>query len=329
MKELGYGLPVRAVLDGDPPRTLVVHRLRAQGYGHETLADHAADALFAWESFGRLPSHVPAVDVGLVRDDGSFGSIAGARDFFYVTPYADGEPYFRDLDAIAARGNVAEPRDLDRATVLARYLGTIHRQRHDQPELYARRIRDLFGHHECLAGLVDSYEAFDTGGYAPAGFFEDLERRAVRHRHRLKRNKDRLTVVHGDFHPWNVLFDAKGELVLLDRSRGEYGEAADDLAAMAVNYLFFSLRCEGRFEGGFAELFRRFFDEYLAVTGDGGVLAALPPFLVWRALVVASPAWYPHIDLSVRRALFRLIDRLLDLDRFEPGSVEELLTERL
>ncbi len=318
VKELGYGKPVRVSLPG-AARDLVVHRSVNAGYGHDTLSDHAAEAFFAFGAFSRLPSHVPAVDVGVVREDGSFASLADARDFFYVTEFAEGTPYFRDLDAVA-RANVATPRDLGRAEQLARYLASIHADKRDVPELWRRRVRDLFGHHECLAGLLDSYDAFDTEAYAPRAFLEELERRAVAHRHRLKPRVARLSVVHGDFHPWNILFD-EDTLRVLDRSRGELGEPADDVAALVVNYVFFSLRAGGRFEGGFRALWDRFFATYLEETGDREVLETIPPFLAWRALVVASPAWYPHIDLGVRRALFRLVDRVLGETRLDPDAV--------
>lgn len=318
VKELGYGKPVRVSLGGTA-RDLVVHRSVSAGYGHDTLSDHAAEAFFAFGAFSRLPSHVPAVDVGVVREDGSFASLADARDFFYVTEFAEGTPYFHDLDALA-QANVAAPTDLARAEQLARYLASIHADKRDAPELWRRRVRDLFGHHECLSGLLDSYDAFDTEAYAPKAFLEELERRAVAHRHRLKPRVHRLSVVHGDFHPWNILFDGD-TLRLLDRSRGELGEPADDLAALAVNYVFFSLRAVGRFEGGFRALWDRFFATYLERTGDQEVLETILPFLAWRALVVASPAWYPHIDLAVRRALFRLVDRVLGETRLDLDAV--------
>lgn len=324
VKELGYGAPVRVAFAPGGPPDVVVHRLRGGGYGHETLADHAAEAFFAFDTFSRLPAHARALDVGIVDGDGRLASIADTHDLFYVTEFVEGRPYFHDLDEIGARGALVA-RDLDRIDTLARYLAEIHRDRRDAPELYRRRARDLFGHHECLAGLLDSYDAFDTEAYAPKAFLVDLERRAVAQRHRLKARVHRLAVVHGDFHPWNILFDAEGGLHLLDRSRGELGEPADDLAALAINPLFFALRATGAFGGGLRALWDRFFATYLAETGDDEVLAAIPPFLVWRALVVASPAWYPHVDLGVRRALFRFVDRAVDAERLDPAAIEHWL----
>ena len=65
--------------------------------------------------------------------------------------------------------------------------------------------------------------------------------------------------------------------------------------------------------------------EYLAATGDPELLRVIPPYFVWRALVLASPLWYPHLDVAVRRSLFRFIDRVLDVQEFDWREVQTLL----
>ena len=48
---------------------------------------------------------------------------------------------------------------------------------------------------------------------------------------------------------------------MLDRSRGEWGEAADDVSSMTINYLFFGLlKTDGKeLDKDFRELFNLFF----------------------------------------------------------------------
>jgi hypothetical protein len=55
------------------------------------------------------------------------------------------------------------------------------------------------------------------------------------------------------------------------------------------------------------------------------VLEAAPPFFAFRGLVIASPVWYPTLDLRVRRALFNFIENVLDQPRFDPARVNEFL----
>jgi hypothetical protein len=105
-----------------------------------------------------------------------------------------------------------------------------------------------------------------------------------------------------------LLFRDGVDFSVLDRSRGEWGEPADDVSALGINYLFFGLRKAAR-DGrrGVAEpfltLFSLFLDSYLADSHDGELLDVMPPFLAFRALVIAHPRWYPTLPPGVREAL--------------------------
>ena len=84
--------------------------------------------------------------------------------------------------------------------------------------------------------------------------------RRVDWRWRLRDRGARLARNHGDFHPFNLLFDAGGALRLLDASRGCVGEPADDLTALAVNYVFFAIDHPGAWRAGLGELWHRLWD---------------------------------------------------------------------
>jgi aminoglycoside phosphotransferase (APT) family kinase protein len=128
--------------------------------------------------------------------------------------------------------------------------------------------------------------------------------------------------VHGDFHPFNILFTDVDNFVLLDRSRGAWGEPADDVSCLAINYLFFSLQRSGRLAPPFQEMWQTFWQLYLDYTGDRELLTVVVPFLVWRALVLASPIWYDTPD-CVRLALFHLIEQILRERSFDPSCINE------
>lgn len=164
-------------------------------------------------------------------------------------------------------------------------------------------MRELVGHGECLMGILDSYP--HPYPLLPPEACEGLERAAVSWRWRLREMTHRLSRVHGDFHPWNLLFRGGTDFSVLDRSRGEWGEPADDLAALAVNYLFFGLLKGPGVAEPFRGFFHRFFDTYLSASGDKEVFDTLPPFFGFRALVLAHPRWYPKIPEAVRRRLLR------------------------
>ncbi|HDJ26205.1 MAG TPA: hypothetical protein ENF34_02695 [Candidatus Bathyarchaeota archaeon] len=215
--------------------------------------------------------------------------------------------------------------DKRRCLALADYLAEIHSVKLEQPSLYVRRIRDLVGHGECIMGLIDSYpQGLD---YAPEELLKRVEHLCVEWRWRLKKKAHRLSQVHGDFHPWNIIFrPGSTEFTLLDRSRGDWGEPADDLTALTINYIFYSIRAYGLLKGPFEELFTAFWDRYLDKTGDEEVLEVVQPFYAWRGLVVASPIWYPTLPTDVRIKLFNFVVNVLGAERFELGAVNDYIT---
>jgi hypothetical protein len=150
---------------------------------------------------------------------------------------------------------------------------------------------------------------------------EALETSFVRWRWRLREQTARLSRTHGDFHPWNILFQQGTRFVVLDRSRGEWGEPADDVAALTMNYVFFSLLRSGRVEGALQTLFVRFWLRYLAATHDDEMRRVVAPFLAFRALVMASPVWYPRLPGSVRLQLVSFTAAVLGREEFEPTRI--------
>jgi aminoglycoside phosphotransferase family enzyme len=153
----------------------------------------------------------------------------------------------------------------------------------------------------------------------------------VRWRWKLRGNTGRLSRVHGDFHPWNILFQEGTDFSVLDRSRGEWGEPADDVAALGINYLFFGVRkSEGReVAEPFRSLFDRFMDTYVAGSGDAEIIRVLPPFFMFRALVLAHPRWYPTLPEPTRRALLDFAHAMAEASEFDlEASTGALRAER-
>jgi aminoglycoside phosphotransferase (APT) family kinase protein len=167
-------------------------------------------------------------------------------------------------------------------------------------------------------GLADSYPPHPL---ITSQKLQQIEHSCVDWRWRLKDLTHRLRQVHGDLHPWNILFRSGTDFTVLDRSRGEYGDPADDVACLTLNYVFFSLQRSQRLEGGFETLFRRFWDQYLNKTGDHEMLQVVAPFLTFRALVMASPVWYPTLSETVRSMLLNFIVGVLGEDAFDPSQV--------
>lgn len=326
LKEFGYGVPllIEFTHQGEAVRA-VLHTLASNEFGHERASDRACNILLDHATFNQLPRHVRSLDVGTFTRRGKLLSLGEWEEFFHLTHYAPGQPYADDLKRIARMGAV-EPVDRVRVRLLADYLAQIHAVKRDDPARYRRRVRDLLGHGEGIMGMTDSYPP--DCGPAPPARLEEIEKQCVGWRWRIKGATHRLSQVHGDFHPWNVLFQDGGELALLDRSRGAWGEPGDDLSAMTINYILFSLRQHGTFREPFTSLFRLLWERYLNATEDEEMLSVIQPFYAWRALVVAHPRWYPSLSDSVRETLLRFLENVLSTDRFDPFEVERYLEQK-
>lgn len=315
VKGYGYGTPVRVdyQIDGHKRRA-VLHTISPGPFGHEHMADRARELIWENQAFNHLPRHVRSLDVCGFQPDGSLLSIGEVEEFCLLTDYVEGASYSHDLERLRDTGELEEF-DLARADALCDYLVEIHQLRGNDPGLYVRRIRELVGDGECIMGLADSYPKHPL---APACLLEEIERLCVNWRWRLKRLTHRLRQVHGDFHPWNILFRAGTDFSVLDRSRGEYGDPADDVASITMNYLFFSLLRSGRLEGAFETLFFRFWERYLEQSGDPEMLRVVAPFFAFRGLVMASPVWYPALPDIVRQRILAFIVAVLETDCFDP-----------
>jgi hypothetical protein len=327
-KSFGYGVPFEVECSvGGIRRHLVVARTRVvQGFGHDYPADRAWQALYAHAAYNSFPSHVKSLDVGFMRESGAMVSAGDASEFFQLVEKAEGRLYWLNLDRLLTVD--LTPLDCDRARGLGRFLARAHATKRVDPPLYERRIRELIGHGECLMGILDSYP--HPYPPLPPHACECLERDAISWRWRLRGRAHRLSCVHGDFHPWNLLFREGVEFSVLDRSRGEWGEPADDVSALGINYLFFGLR-RAALDGSrqvaepFVTLFKEFLDAYLRESGDGELVEVMPPFLSFRALVIAHPRWYPTLPPNVREALLGFSRALMAGGPVAPGDLPALL----
>ncbi len=324
LKGFGYGTPYLIVLNiDDAEKRVILETMRTSGgFGHDYFNDRAGILLWQHSAFNKLPKHVRSVDVGAFTGKGGLKSLGDCGEFFIMTEFVEGKLYHEDLDRLR-KSKQLTPLDSKRCKALSDYLARIHTVKSDNAELYIRRIRDLVGHGECIMGLMDSYpEGLD---YVDEKDLMQIEKRCVEWRWKLKHFAHRLTQVHGDYHPWNILFHENVDFTVLDRSRGEWGEPADDVSAMTINYLFYSLQTYGRLANVFETLFKQFWKNYLEKTGDEEVLSVVQPFLVWRSLVVASPVWYPSLPQIVRSKLFNFTRNVLETEKLDLKNVNSYL----
>jgi len=324
IKGFGYGKPYLIDFEaGVEKRSVVLSSMRVQkGFGHDHFSDRAQILIWQNSVFNNLPGHVKSLDVGYFTRQGEIFSSGKADEYFILMEKIEGKEYFLDLERIKKDGDLM-PVDIERTEALSTYLAEIHANRHDDRELYLRKLRDIVGHGECIMGLTDSYP--DDLDFVTWGDLCEIEKKCVDWRYKIKGRTHRLCMTHGDFHPWNIMFRQGADFTVLDRSRGEWGEAADDVSSITMNYLFYSLQKYGELAGPFQEMYELFFENYLERTGDRELLEVIQPFYVFRSLVVASPIWYPNLDPGVRTKLFNFINNILESVVFDYQDVNSYL----
>jgi len=180
-------------------------------------------------------------------------------------------------------------------------------------------------------GMVDSYPA--DLNWTSGNEIGEIVKRCIDYWIKTRNMSHRLCEIHGDFHPGNLWFKEDGDFTVLDRARGTYGEAADDLTAFLINPIFYSLAKKGNFEGTYKEMFDLFWNTYFGKTKDKEMRKVMAPYFAFRVAVVCNPHFYKDdffggIEKArrVRRKLFNFALNVLKDDDFKPEKINEYLS---
>lgn len=344
IKKLGEGVQGAGFLieieTNEGTKSYVVKGLFSEGLGHDYPSDRASVFLLDLDEYKNLPNHVHAIDVLSEMPDGSIKSIGGGIAYYLLMERVQGRDYFYDLREFSKKERL-DAADITKIKSMASYLADIHSVKKASRNLYWRKIRDIIGHGECLMGVFDTY----PDGVLDYTEMAQIEKLCIDWRAKLKSKTHRLCQIHGDFHPGNIWFQdeksyktansdslnsrtqKKIDFVLLDRSRGPWGDSADDVTALTINFIFFSLMYSGEVSGPYLEGLKLFFSEYIALTGDYELFEVLAPFYAFRGAVVANPVFYPDINSETRHKIFNLIRNILLHDRFEIEMINEYIKQ--
>jgi len=345
IEKLGKGFHAEAFLietkdrEGQEKR-YVLETYRDQGFGHDYPSDRANVVIRSLLDYNLLPSHIKAIDVGSIQEDGSLLSLGKPKDFFIIVEEAKGTEYWEDLDEITKRGSLLE-NDKKRIKLLANYLTKIHSMKYiddNRESLYKRVVRDFVGHGELTMGVIDTFpKKLD---FVSNQELVEIVKKMVEWWEKIKYKNERLKVVHGDFYPGNIWFDGE-KLVMLDRSRFRYGEPADDTTALTSNIINYSVLAFGEFKDPFKELLELFYMEYFKKRNDPELFKVSPLFYAFRALVCIHPSFYNaewlrnhgfnqeriQVLSESKRKVINLIKNILNEDEFNIKKINSYLND--
>ncbi|MEU2424170.1 hypothetical protein ABZ619_24635 [Streptomyces sp. NPDC007851] len=275
-------------------------------YGETLRSDRARELVWRMEGYPRIPGHVKAHAVS-VEGDRLVRVDRPVSNWCLMEPEMPGDLL---ADRLADLGSGLFAKD---PAVMAAYLAELHVPVEDDGTLYRRSIRDTLSN--ATFRLIDS--STEHWGQRPA-VHRELEHLLTDWRIRLPGN-GRLHRTHHDFHPWNIFLEGDNLTVTGARLPG-VGDVSDDLAALLVNYIWFSLRTHRAFEGAYRQAYHDTVQTYLRLSGNTFARASYPPFLAKRLLVLINPAYYP-------RQPGWIVDALLDLTMAVLREEMDALTE--
>ncbi len=307
-------------------REIVIRTLMPRDFSHDFLADRAKVFVTQHEMSRHIPGHIISHDVSGYTKAGRLVSIGDAVEFFQVVEVARGSSYSADFQRIKRTGS-ATKEDIQRAGMLGEYLAKLHSKKMkassgDIRSVRRRHLRDCIGHGEMMVGVIDTYP--DGYRFVSRKEMDDLICMASVFREHVKDTPYIPCRIHGDFHPGNIMFEGS-KIRLLDASREVFGDPADDVICLAMNYIWFAVMQTGRFEGPFKRLFDAFWSAYFGRTRDRYIARTAGVHMAFRAVVVAHPVFYRDQTDAVRRKMIKLTKRVLKSGKFVPSRINEHL----
>lgn len=225
--------------------------------------------------------------------------------------------YLHELGRLAD-GQPATAEHLAHAARLAQSLATLHGVRgrdRAAPAAYVTAVRQLFEGERGLLRSLDTLVARPKQVLATEDAAR-LEARAIAWRWQLRTRSARCCPLAGtDLRTlgYPSTYSAPGR---------EAGEAAADLATVAVSYLALGIDDGDAWARCFRPLWNGFFRAYFAASGDAELLDVAPPFFAHEALALAASG---ELRRNAEGALLRFAQAALAGSAFDPDAAERFV----
>lgn len=327
---LGTGYALDFQQSGQSKR-LILKSLFTQNLGMDHFSDRAGSLLLAHSHYHKIPQHNLSKDVCALTQK-EIISIGNTKECFILLEEAQGQDLFEMFESMSSQEQL-DSLQQRRIIQLATYLANLHQEKSEQSNqkqqsLYARSVRSVVGGNTSVMSIIDMYPR--NPPFISQDEIHQLTQSTLKFWTKFRHHGNRLSHVHGDFHPGNIWYQDDNNFTILDRSGQTYAEPADDLTAFSINFIFYALAKRGSLSGALKQGFELFWQTYLEITQDHQIKQLAPPFFALRILVICNPAFYQddffkNNPTTTRRRLVQFAQRLCDKGELEPEKINELL----
>lgn len=308
---------------------LILKSIFAKNLNLDYPADRAQSFLLAHDAYNSMSNHIKSKDVISLTNKNHLKSIGDSKEFYILMEEAKGKDFSKDFEEIKIKGILTKEHK-KKILILSDFLVELHKQKSNLFSCYRRKIRDTFAGDGSIMQILDAWPKNDFELFKED--WEEIIKNSLKIWMISRSMSHRNVEIHGDFHPGNLWFD-NFNLTILDRARGKYGEAADDISSFLINPIFYSVSKSKRFKGAFKEMFDLFWNNYFSKTGDKEMRKIMGLFIAFRVAVVCNPIFYsddffggPQNAHNTRKKMINLCKNILKDSEFNPAKINFYLS---
>ncbi len=237
--------------------------------------------------------------------------------FFQIEEEVKGQLYWDILEK-AVKNNTVSKEDLNYIDLILEHLTQKKQVKEEKADMiylqYLNNImRQLF------------YEAYNIDRVTEKKMNKEIFEivlNCVHKWHYIADLKDRLKLIHGDFHPMNI-FISDNKIRTIDSLGFGTGEIADDLGTFTGFLIYFMVTNENN--EAIYKIFDYLFENYYKQTQDKEMPKIIQFFIGYRLFGVANPLFSPDVCKKDVIKLMKISNKISGLEKFDYKKIKEYL----
>jgi len=253
-------------------------------------------------------NHCKSYGISFKDFKGEIFNLDTIKDTYQVIDYVSGKEFFETITNLEEKFDLVTPY-LDK---IIDYLVQLHSIKPDfnkqkTNNLYNRHLKDVIGS-EVFLDVLDAWSENDD--LVTLKIKEKVNSKLFILREQYKNNYKRCSRIHADLHFGNIFFNMKKELTVLDSARNPWGEPADDLICLLINFDYISIKKHKEITSYYENIKQYILKRYLEKTKDSDIKNYFDLFYILRLFILLNPNFFNNNN-KVRKILFEKLIVLL------------------